>query len=407
MQVYLFILTKWNDTLAERVEALSKHVDEVVLFRTKPGKSTSEDTLANVDNLKVVDTYPQRDEFVDLLWVHPILFSFQMLQAVLFALLLSLRRRRRPDVVHSLDYVISGLPGVVVSTLMLVPFVVSVRGILDLRYKNIVKEKGSSVGKLNYHLMKWVSNFVFSRTEAIITKADYQVDKISSEYDVRGASFESIPTGVDFDLFDPGELSPDEQVPDVLPDDVIEKFRTGRIALHLGRLTPGKGVDDVISHLRDCLTELPDDFHMLFVGEFHDAQFQSRVDSLTDPISDRITVYPNRVPFSSVPGLIGAADVMVLLSEPDQEGVPRVLQEACAMDTPIVASDVTGITGTFEDVSGCWLVNPNSSDDFCEALAEALSADPYGMREQTRDRFEMYENYRKYAEVYRKLIVSF
>jgi len=406
MHVYLFALTKWNNTFAERVEALSRHVDKVVLFRTKPGQSISADPLVNVGNVVVVDTYPSRDAFVDTLWIHPFLFSFQFLQAVLFMLVIVLRFRRRPNVVHSLDYVVSGLPGMIVATILSIPFVVSVRGIQELRYKNIVEEKESLIGMLNYRLVMGVSNVVLSRADAIITKADYQVDKISHKYDVGDASFKSLPTGVDFDIFDPGQLSGNEDIPNVLPDAAVEKFETGRVILHLGRLSPGKGVDNVINHVRDCLSDLPDDVYFLFVGEFHDAQFRGRINTLSEPVSDRVTVYPNRVPFSTVPGLISAADSMVLLSEPDQEGVPRVLQEACAMCTPVVASDVTGIASAFADVPGCRLVDPEDTDDFCGGLARALDIDGNGMREHVRDRFDMHRNYRRYVDVYREISES-
>jgi glycosyltransferase involved in cell wall biosynthesis len=120
-------------------------------------------------------------------------------------------------------------------------------------------------------------------------------------------------------------------------------------------------------------------------------------------VSDRTILYPDRVPFESVPRLLDSADAVILLSKPGSEGVPRILQEACAMETPIIGSNVTGIAGAFNDLPGCYLIDRDDPLEFTSAVDQAVTDPPEMPRELFADRFDMYKNYEKYAEIYKTL----
>lgn len=85
-------------------------------------------------------------------------------------------------------------------------------------------------------------------------------------------------------------------------------------------------------------------------------------------ISDRV-----RFPGWSddVHALIALFDVFVLSSA--TEGVPNVVLEAMALDTPVVATDVGGVSDLVEDgVTGC-LVAPGDPDAMAEAITDLLT----------------------------------
>lgn len=115
-----------------------------------------------------------------------------------------------------------------------------------------------------------------------------------------------------------------------------------KIVLFLGRRTHLKGIKTMEVAIPDILRRRSD-LQFVFVGK-------GRGIKANGESSDHITV-EGRVPPSSVPAYLQAADVVVLPSL--IEGVPRVLLESLVTQTPVIArntGDISTVTrNTFQD----------------------------------------------------------
>jgi glycosyltransferase involved in cell wall biosynthesis len=106
---------------------------------------------------------------------------------------------------------------------------------------------------------------------------------------------------------------------------------SGPLLVSAGALIPLKGQALVIEALR----HLPE-VSLILVG---DGPERARLEALAAPLGARVRFLGNR-PHGELPGLLGAADAMVLPSE--REGLANVWVEALACGTPLVITDVGG-----------------------------------------------------------------
>lgn len=394
-------LNGWPETFNERAKAIASHVDYLVLIRPKPLSNT--ETLDGLDNVKVFDLYPKRGSFVKPSWLKPIIYPIHVLQAILLMIYL-LYRGKLPPVIHALDYALGGLACAVIRSLFAIQFVVSVRGLKEPRYKALVENERTLWASASYNILRMMTQFVLAKADHVVTKSEYQVEFVKENFEVN-PGFTTVPTGVDFDVFDPKKIQI-EHITEVLdfPADAIAE--NDEIVLYLAKLLPEKGPDKVLQLINKADNRLPPELKFVFVGEFRDTSFERHFNNLRRVVSARTILHDKRIPFEDVPTVLHSVDAVILLSESGTEGAPRILQESCAMQTPIVASDVTGISGSFNELPGCYLIDRDDPQQFSSAVNEAVSNPPEMPRELFADRFDMYKNYAKYGELYRTLSAS-
>lgn len=402
MHVCILKLNGWPDTFDERVEALSDSVEKITLIRSMPD-DTSFGT--DMENISVYDVRPKRGSYVKPAALKPIVFSLHVLQASLIVSSLFILEDDQPEVVHAIDYALGGIVGVLVSKLFSVPLVVSVRALKEALYYDIMEREGTIMTKLKYTIVVLLSGRVYPQCDHIITKSAYQVDFLRNELGIN-SEFTTIPTGVDFNRFDPETVAESKVLTELVNgiDPTVSSEQT--IVLYLSKIIPRKGPDRILEIITDINEKLPDDIVFIFVGEIRDPHFESRIRELQEEVDDQVILYPKRVAFKKVPDLISAADAVTLFSEPRLEGVPRILQESCVMSTPIIAPRVTGIKEAFNGLPGCYLVDRNSSEEFYLAVKEIHTNPPTMERSVFRDKFDMHQNYSKYAKIYESVACS-
>lgn len=391
-------LNGWPDSFGERIEALARHVDELSVIRPTP--SNCESPIDRIENVSVYEISPARPEAITTTWKHLVIFPLYALQTIIILTYLLKFSDNRPSVIHSTDYTVSAVPVTAIGSLLGVPTVVSVRGLIEPRYENQIIEADSVVGQINLKILRRLPSFVFGRANHIITKAAYQVDYVQHNYqpDVK---FSVIPTGVDFSVFDPeGVASADRRIFERLN---LPIDRSNRTIVHLGKLSEDKGVDKLFSLVEAVDSELPANVKVLCVGRTRSEEFERRIRERADALS-RVYVHPEQIPFEAVPHLIYEATAMVLLSEANHEGTPRVLQESCAMGTPIIASDVTGIRGAFTELQGAFLIDRDDPDAFRDAIINIIENPIDEDREAVRRRFDIDQNYGRYRDAYETAI---
>jgi glycosyltransferase involved in cell wall biosynthesis len=158
---------------------------------------------------------------------------------------------------------------------------------------------------------------------------------------------------------------------------------TEPLVLAVGRQEPQKGLD-VLLRAVPALREVCPDVQVLVAGREgrSSSELRSIVEELDLAASVRLLGHRD-----DVVELFCAADVFVLPSW--REGIPGVLQEAMALEVPIVASDIGPVREALGDPSLAELCRPGDVAELAAGLVKALEDRVTGRQRATsaRDRF--------------------
>lgn len=153
--------------------------------------------------------------------------------------------------------------------------------------------------------------------------------------------------------------------------------------LSVGNLYPVKGHDVLVDAFARLVRQIPEaELHIVGAGTEHDALVaQVRRCGLTDRV-----VFRGQMPHAALADEYRAAAVFAMPSR--REGLPNVVLEAIASGTPVVASDVGGLSEIVTHCNGI-LVPPNDPELLAHALRTALqrSWDPGVVRETVVARY--------------------
>ncbi|EFW91282.1 glycosyl transferase group 1 [Haladaptatus paucihalophilus DX253] len=192
-----------------------------------------------------------------------------------------------------------------------------------------------------------------------------------------------ISTGIDLDHYAPGATSP------------AEFERTDSIELvYVGRLDPVKGVRNLLEAFVELQERGTRDYHLTLVGDgTKRADYERFVERRR--VQDAVTFAGYQ---DDVRPFLLAADVFVLASV--AEGPPAAIREAQACETPVVATDVGGVSDL---VHGGVVVPPNDPEalaDGIETLAEEdLAARGRMAREYMVEHFDVDSMMDEYAAI--------
>jgi teichuronic acid biosynthesis glycosyltransferase TuaC len=141
-----------------------------------------------------------------------------------------------------------------------------------------------------------------------------------------------------------------------------------RLVLYVGRLDPGKGIEDLLSAAQRM--QAPEGLRMVFLGEGTlQAEFRRSADALG--VASRVS-FAGACRREEVARWIAACDLLALPSY--SEGCPNVVLEAITGGRPVVATTVGGIPEVVNDRCGI-LVPPGDVEQLARALGRALDAD--------------------------------
>jgi len=150
-----------------------------------------------------------------------------------------------------------------------------------------------------------------------------------------------------------------------------------RIVLFVGRLTPVKSLDTLISSI-DIVKREVENVELILVGEGESEK------NLRNLVSEKnlgnVVTFVGDVKHGLIPTYMAMCDVFVLPSNRESFGI--VLLEAMAAGKPCVASNVGGIPEIIEDKKNGILVNPGDKHKLADAIKRVLEekeiADFYG-----------------------------
>jgi len=141
----------------------------------------------------------------------------------------------------------------------------------------------------------------------------------------------------------------------------------GLVLLSVGNLVPIKGHELTI----EALTYLPE-YRLLIVGEGPERDsLQKLAKSLS--VADRIS-FLGSMPQNALPSIYAAADVLILASR--HEGWPNVLLEAMACGTPVVVSDIPGMSEIVKSPAVGRLVAERTPRGFAHSVRQIMNDEP-------------------------------
>jgi len=207
---------------------------------------------------------------------------------------------------------------------------------------------------------------------------------------VRDEKLRVIYNGVDYKLFDPSRADGTA---------VRAKLNMGNdfVYMYYGRAGISKGLEYLIQAVPLISKDIPNSRLLLILGD----EPKERRDHILEMISrlgiEKQTTLLRPVPKDELPSHIAAADCVVVPSL--SEGFGFTAAEACAMERPVVATDVASLP---EVVSGKYvLVNPRSPDEIARAITRVRSGNT---EHSPKKNFSWIDCVDSYLEAYDELL---
>lgn len=194
----------------------------------------------------------------------------------------------------------------------------------------------------------------------IIATSQHEVSYLTALYDAEDTQISVVPPGVDTALFRP---MPKDEAKHTIGAD-----KNHRLILSVGRIDPVKGFDVLLYALKLLLKRNPDAMHdtclWIVGGDVNETRAawnteQQKLETLRRTLGLETVV--KIVPATHqehLPSYYNAADMLVLPSHYESFGM--VALEAIACGTPVIATDVTGISPIVQSFPRGHLISANN-----------------------------------------------
>jgi glycosyltransferase involved in cell wall biosynthesis len=157
-----------------------------------------------------------------------------------------------------------------------------------------------------------------------------------------GVEPEWVPAGVDTNIFR------------------SQKKERGKIAF-VGKLEKWKGAEKIPEIVKG-LSRHDIKLHIIGAG--------SLLEKLRRKTKDLPVIFHGQVTHENIPEIIGSSEILIQPSL--LEGLPLTCLESLACETPVVASDVGGVSEIIIDGKTGFLVSPNDTDQFIQSVIRLL-----------------------------------
>ena len=267
---------------------------------------------------------------------------------------LRLARRSGVDVVSASDPLFSGLASLALARCAGRPLLVHVQA-------QVLALPAGGIGILRRRAMESVSRFVCLRADRVRC-VSRSILRCVERLGIPSERIRYLPPRVDTSIFSARDKGARGR-------HVRDRLGVGssRVVLFVGSFTSFKGVLNLVDAFAEVASRVQDAVLVMVGSGPLEASLAHGVKMLG--ISESV-MFAGRVSHHDVPDYLAAASVLVLPSE--NEGLPRVILEAIAMEVPIVASAVGGVPELVVDGVSGRLVRPGRRADLAEALCSAL-----------------------------------
>jgi D-inositol-3-phosphate glycosyltransferase len=273
-----------------------------------------------------------------------------------------IRRDGRYDLVHA-NFFMSGLVAAELKRRLGIPFVVTFHALGKVRRLHQADDDRFPDERFA------IEERVIREADHVIAECPQDEEDLIRLYDADPVRVSVIPAGVD-----PDELMP---VGRELARAALGVSGDERVVLHVGRMVPRKGVDDVIRGFARFVERSDVPARLVVAGGDHETPDPERTPELgrlmaiadEEGVADRVW-FAGRVPRDRLRFFYSAADVFVTTPWYEPFGITPL--EAMACGTPVIGSNVGGIRFTVRDGETGYLVPPRDPDAIAERLRDVL-----------------------------------
>lgn len=222
--------------------------------------------------------------------------------------------------------------------------------------------------------LKHLYNAVMAKGDLVIAISQHIADLVVRRYRIDPSRVRLIPRGIDFEVFDPGHVTPSRLVQLAQSWRLVDGMP---VVMLPARLTRWKGQLVLVEALARLGRK---DIRCLLVGSEQGRRgyrraLQARIAALGMEAVAHLVDHCNDMPAAYM-----LSDVVVSAST-DPEAFGRVMVEAQAMGRPVIATDHGGARETVRAGETGWLVPPGDAEALASALGTALALDG-GARER-------------------------
>lgn len=213
-------------------------------------------------------------------------------------------------------------------------------------------------------IAKWMIGYALNNAKKVVGNSTITCvagSKISGREDI-----EVLPDGVDTETFNP----------EVDGSEIRKKYNLeGNLVISSsGRMVERKGFIYLIKAMPHILKKFPKT-KLIISGDGPERKnLENEVKKLR---MEKSVIFPGFIPDRNFPNYMRACDVFILPSiidsTGDTEGLGLVLAEAMACGTPVIGSDVGGITDIIKDRENGFLAVPRNPEDIAQKIIRLLS----------------------------------
>lgn len=293
--------------------------------------------------------------------------------------LIRLFRKEKPEIVHT-HTPKAGLLGMMAAKVIGVPHRLHTVAGMPLTVATGMKRKLlNSIERLTYACATKVYPNSFGLREIILENNFTSENKLK----VLGKGSSN---GIDTSFFNPEAITP--QVKTGLKKE-LGVNDNDFIYLFVGRVVADKGINELIAAF-DKVNEVNPNTYLVLVGGIYD----------NDPVSEKslhsIKNNPNIKSVGSQRDVLtyySIADVFVFPSY--REGFPNVVMEACAMEIPVIATNINGCNEIIQDSVNGVIIEPEDEKSLELAMNRLLIDSSFRMKLKSNTREMIKVNYER------------
>jgi D-inositol-3-phosphate glycosyltransferase len=268
-------------------------------------------------------------------------------------------QRKAYDMIHA-NFWMSGLVAADLKRLLGTPFVITFHALGRVRRQHQRQADEFPDDRFS------VEDRIVQEADHIIAEAPQDEEDLIRLYNAEPSKITIVPCG-----FDPTELWP---ISKPLARISLGLRPEERVILHIGRLVPRKGIDNVIRGFSGLIHRHQSPARLLIVGgdsDDPDPRFTPEIGRLqqiamAEHVAEHVT-FVGRRGRDQLKYYYSAADIFVTTPWYEPFGITPL--EAMACGTPVIGSNVGGIKFTVRDSETGYLVPPNDADALADKLA--------------------------------------